>query len=255
VSVFVGVNTLYLELMRHPLFSILKFDRLKLSVAGGMSVTKGVADRWHAKTKKHIILGYGLTECSPVVAINPLSSPHFTGSIGLPVPSTDIAIMDDDGKVAPLGEAGELWVSGPQVMQGYWQRPKETADVLSGVWLRTGDVARLDREGYLYLIDRKKDMILVSGFNVYPVEVEEVIASHPGVAEVAVIGIPHGQSGEAVKAIIVRKDLSLTEQDIRHFCQERLTGYKQPKIITFCDALPKSPVGKVLKNVLKGKIT
>lgn len=250
-TVFVGVNTLYDVLLKQDTFHQLNFNHLKLALAGGMSVMKSVAKRWHDATQKPIVMGYGLTEASPVVTILPLTQKIFSESIGLPVPSTDIAILDDAGNPVPLGRAGELCVSGPQIMQGYWQQPQETQDVLRDGWLHTGDIVVMDEQGYLYLIDRKKDMILVSGFNVYPNEIEEVIASHPGVAEVAVVGIPHAELGEIVKAFIVKRDKSLTEEDIRALCKEKLTGYKQPKTIEFCPALPKSNIGKILKQKLR----
>jgi long-chain acyl-CoA synthetase len=250
-SVMVGVNTLYQALMQHPKFDILDFTQMKLALAGGMAVTKPVADKWVAKTKKPIIMGYGLTEASPVVTINPLTSTSFTGSIGLPVPSTDVRIVDDQGTDVPLGQPGELCILGPQNMLGYWHQQRETENVFIDLeWLRTGDICYMDNKGYLYLIDRKKDMILVSGFNVYPNEIEEVIACHPGVKEAAVIGIQNEQSGEIAKAYIVKKDPSLTVNTIKEYCKQNLTGYKRPKIFVFVDDLPKSDVGKVLKRKL-----
>jgi long-chain acyl-CoA synthetase len=250
-SVMVGVNTLYQGLMQNPKFDTLDFTQMKLALAGGMAVTTSVADKWAAKTKKPIIMGYGLTEASPVVTINPLTSTSFTGSIGLPVPSTDVRIVDDQVADVPLGQPGELCIFGPQNMVGYWQQQRETENVLIDGWLRTGDICYMDNKGYLYLIDRKKDMILVSGFNVYPSEIEEVIACHPGIKEVAIIGIRNEQSGEIVKAYIVKKDPSLTINTIKEYCKQNLTGYKRPKIIEFVDDLPKSNVGKVLKRKLR----
>jgi long-chain acyl-CoA synthetase len=251
-TVFVGVNTLYQALLFNSKLKTVDFNQMKLALAGGMSVIHKVADRWQKATGKPIIMGYGLTEASPVVSINPLSVKEFTGSIGLPVPSTDIAILDEQGNEVPIGGEGELCVKGPQVMAGYWHQPEETALVLNeSGWLRTGDLASMDEKGYIYLIDRKKDMILVSGFNVYPNEVEDVIASHPGVAEVAVVGVYNDISGEMVKAFIVKKDPNLTKQEIKQFCKQRLTGYKRPRIIEFRADLPKSNVGKVLRKDLR----
>lgn len=251
-TVFVGVNTLYHALLKQDAFPTLDFKSMKLALAGGMSVIKSIAEQWHKLTGKTIIMGYGLTEASPVVTINPLNATEFTGSIGLPVPSTDVAILDDQEMPVPIHTPGEICLKGPQVMQGYWHQPQETKIVLSeSGWLHTGDIAMMDEQGYIYLIDRKKDMILVSGFNVYPNEVEEVIASHPGVAEVAVIGIPNNLSGETVKAFIVKKDATLTKEEIEKHCKEKLTGYKLPKAIEFCTELPKSNVGKVLKQKLR----
>jgi long-chain acyl-CoA synthetase len=251
-TVFMGVNTLYRALIQHPAFNTLNFNSLKISLAGGMPIMKKIADQWQSATHKTIIMGYGLTEASPAVTVNPLYTREFSGSIGLPLPSTEVAILDDEGRELALGETGELAISGPQVMLGYWNQLAETKNVFTKAgWLKTGDIARMDNKGYIYLIDRKKDMILISGFNVYPHEVEEVIASHPGVAEVAVIGVPNTQSEESVKAFIVKKDLALTEEDIKDHCKQKLTGYKRPQIIEFCQKLPKSSVGKVLKNKLR----
>lgn len=250
-TVFVGVNTLYQALLQQPSFIKLNFSKMKLALAGGMPVHKNVAQRWQTITGKPIIVGYGLTEASPVVSINPLTTNHFSESIGLPIPSTTVRIIDENNNQVPLHQTGELCVQGPQIMAGYWQQVKETQNVLDNDWLLTGDIAYMDEKGYLYLIDRKKDMILVSGFNVYPNEIEDVIASHPGVAEVAVIGLPSEETGESIKAFIVKKESSLTEADIKHLCRQKLTNYKQPKTIQFCSSLPKSAVGKILKVKLK----
>ncbi len=251
-SVFIGVNTLYQMLLTHPNFYRVNFDSLKLSLAGGMPITQSIAEQWYRLTGNVIVAGYGLTEASPVVSINPLSAAVSSSSVGLPLPSTEVAIIDQEEKILPMNEAGELIVRGPQVMLGYWHQSEETKKVLTKAgWLKTGDMARIDEAGYIYLLSRKKDMILVSGFNVYPSEIEEVIASHPGVAEVAVIGVMHPESGECVKAFVVKKDAELTEKAIRQFCRERLTGYKQPKFIEFCMELPKSHVGKILKTTLR----
>ncbi|MHB1271304.1 MAG: AMP-binding protein [Rhodanobacter sp.] len=247
-----GVNTLFNGLLNTPGFAELDFSRLHLTLGGGMAVQRAVAERWKKVTGCTLAEAYGLTETSPAVCINPLDLPAYNGSIGLPVPSTDVAIWSEDGQPLPIGEVGELMVHGPQVMQGYWQRPDETAQVLdSNGWLHTGDIARMDEAGYFYIVDRKKDMILVSGFNVYPNEVEDAVMEHPGVLEVAAVGVPDEHSGEVVKLYVVRKDPNLSEDEIRQFCRERLTGYKRPKLIEFRDELPKSNVGKILRRELR----
>ena len=247
-----GVNTLFNGLLQSKGFADVDFSALKVAMGGGAAMQEDVARRWQEKTGVAISQGYGLTEASPVVSANRLDSKSFTGSVGLPVPSTDILILDDSGRPAADGTAGELCVKGPQVMQGYWQRPDETANSFTADgWLRTGDVARMDSNGLLYIEDRKKDLILVSGFNVYPSEVENVVTMHPGVLEAAVIGVPDADSGEAVKLFVVRKDPALDEAAIRAFCRERLTGYKRPRQIVFVESLPKSNVGKVLRRELK----
>jgi long-chain acyl-CoA synthetase len=247
---FTGLNTLFAGLMHEPWFREHTGFTFKGTVAGGMALMPAVAERWEAMTKTPIYQGYGLTETSPVVSLVPFHR-NKRESIGVPVPGTDIRIIDTDGKDVPVGQPGELLVKGPQVMRGYWQRPDETARVLRDGWLATGDVATVDEDGYVYIVDRKKDMILVSGFNVYPNEVEAVIAAHPGVAEVAVIGRPDETTGEVVCAFVVRKDPALTDQVLRDHCRESLTAYKVPKIIQFRDDLPKSPVGKVLRKDLR----
>jgi long-chain acyl-CoA synthetase len=217
-----------------------------------MAAQKSVADRWKELTGCMISEGYGLSETSPVATANRFDADAFTGTIGLPVPSTDVCIKDEEGRVLPAGEVGELCVKGPQVMKGYWQRPEETAKVMDASgWLHTGDMARMDGNGYFYIVDRKKDMILVSGFNVYPNEVEDVIAMMPGVLEVAAIGVPDEKSGEAVKVFVVKKDPALTAEAIKHFCRVNLTGYKQPRYVEFRDDLPKSNVGKILRKELR----
>jgi len=246
-----GVNTLFAGLMHEPWFQQQPGVGLKGTVAGGMALVPAVGDRWEAMTKTPIYQGYGLTETSPLVSLVPFHR-NKRDSIGVPAPGTDVRIVDTDGHDVATGVAGELLVRGPQVMIGYWQRPDETARVLKDGWLATGDVAVADDDGYLYIVDRKKDMILVSGFNVYPNEVEAVIASHPGVAEVAVVGTPNETSGEAVCAFVVRRDPTLTEAVLRDFCRESLTAYKVPRMVTFRDDLPKSPVGKVLRKDLRG---
>lgn len=252
VNVFVGLNTLFIGLMQDPQFKEIDFSALKLTISGGMAMQHAVADRWQQLTGCPITEGYGLTETSPVVMINPVTHTVFSGSIGLPIPSTDIAIRDDKGHDLPIGEVGELCVKGPQVMRGYWQKPEETALVLTvDGWLKTGDIACLDEKGFVYIVDRKKDMISVSGFNVYPNQIEDVLAGCPGVKEVAVIGVPYDKTGEAIKAFIVRADPALTEDQVKLYCRDYLTRYKIPRFVEFCDDLPKSNVGKVLRRKLK----
>lgn len=248
-----GVNTLFNALLNNKEFHELDFSTLRLSVGGGASVQQAVAERWEKLTGKHLLEGYGLTESSPLVAVNPYDLKHYSGSIGLPVSSTDVKIIDDDGNDAGPGESGELWVRGPQVMLGYWQQPAATDEVLKDGWLATGDIVTSDDEGFLRVIDRKKDMILVSGFNVYPTEIEDVISRHPKVSESAVIGVDNEVSGEAVKAFVVRRDNSLTKEELTTHCRRNLTGYKVPKEIEFCDDLPKSNVGKILRRELRGE--
>ncbi|MCY9847048.1 long-chain-fatty-acid--CoA ligase FadD [Pectobacterium jejuense] len=247
-----GVNTLFNALLNNKEFHELDFSTLRLSVGGGASVQQAVAERWEKTTGKHLLEGYGLTESSPLVSGNPYDLKHYSGSIGLPVPSTDVKIIDDDGNDAGPGESGELWVRGPQVMLGYWQQPAATDEVLKDGWLATGDIVTSDDEGFLRVIDRKKDMILVSGFNVYPTEIEDVISRHPKVSESAVVGVDNEVSGEAVKAFVVRRDHSLTKEELITHCRRNLTGYKVPKEIEFCDDLPKSNVGKILRRELRG---
>lgn len=247
----IGVNTLFNALLNNAEFVKLNFSSLKVALGGGAAIQHAVAQRWQDVTGKILLEGYGLTEASPVVSAMPLDIPAYNGSIGLPLPSTDISLRDEQGQEVPLGEKGELCVNGPQVMREYWHHPEETQMVLKDGWLSTGDIAQMDEEGYLYLVDRKKDMILVSGFNVYPNEIEDVIAEHPGVLEVAVIGVQSDSTGEAIKAFIVPKDPTLTPEALLAYCRENLTGYKIPKFIEFRDSLPKSPVGKVLRRELK----
>ncbi|MGY8636431.1 long-chain fatty acid--CoA ligase [Bradyrhizobium sp. 14AA] len=252
VNSFPAVNTLYNGLMHHPDFKKLDFSKLKISNGGGMAVQRPVAEQWKAVTGCFIAEGYGLSETSPTLTCNPATTTEFSGSIGIPVPSTWISIRDDDGNELPLGQAGEICAKGPQVMSGYWNRPEETAKVMTADgYFRTGDIGVMDEKGYTKIVDRKKDMILVSGFNVYPNEIEEVIASHPGVLECAVIGIPDSKSGEAVKAFVVKKDQSLTAEAVIKFCHEQLTGYKVPKHIEFRTDLPKTNVGKILRRQLR----
>ncbi len=247
-----GVNTLFNGLMNTPGFEHIDFSSLKLSLGGGMAVQQPVAERWQKLTGTPLLEAYGLTETSPAVCINPLNLKEYNGAIGLPVPSTEVSVQDDEGNILPQGETGELCVRGPQVMKGYWQRPDETDKVLSSDgWLKTGDVAQMDEQGYFRIVDRLKDMILVSGFNVFPNEIETVIASHDGVLEVGVIGEPNEESGEIVKAVIVKKDPALDEAAVISHCREFLTAYKIPKIIEFRDELPKTNVGKILRRELR----
>lgn len=250
-AVLTGVNTLFNGLLNTPGFADLDFSHFKFGLGGGMAVQRPVAEKWQKITGQVLIEGYGLTECSPVVSVNPFNASEYKGSIGLPLPSTDIKICNEEGEELPIGEAGELFVQGPQVMLGYLGREEATAEVLKDGWLATGDIARIDETGFLYIVDRKKDMILVSGFNVYPNEIEEVAAMHDGVLEAAAIGIPHEVSGEVVKLFIVKQDDSLTEEMVVAHCKSLLTGYKVPKYIEFKDELPKSNVGKILRRELR----
>ncbi len=247
-----GVNTLFNGLANNTNFKKLDFNRLKLTIGGGMAVQKSVAELWFHVTNCPILEGYGLTETSPVVSMNPLDAKEYSGTIGLPIPNTDIQIRDDDNNMLGLNEAGELWVKGPQVMEGYLNRPEETAKVIDkDGWLATGDMATIDEGGFLRIVDRKKDMILVSGFNVYPNEIEDVVALHPGVLEVAAIGEPDEVKGEVVKICVVKKDQSLNEKDLIQHCKEHLTGYKIPKVVEFHKDLPKTNVGKILRKELR----
>ena len=250
-----AVNTLFNGLVNDPDFAKINFSKLRFAIGGGAAVHRSVAERWQQITGTPLLEGYGLTECSPSVTVNPLHLKEFSGTIGLPLPSTDISIRDDQGRELALGEPGELCVRGPQVMKGYWQRPEETAQVMTGDgFLRTGDVATIDAEGQVRIVDRKKDMILVSGFNVYPNEVEDVAAMHPGVMEAAAIGVPDERSGEAVKLFVVKKDSALNQEDLVAHCRKYLTGYKVPHRIEFLNDLPKSNVGKILRRELRDKV-
>jgi long-chain acyl-CoA synthetase len=252
VNSFPAVNTLYNGLLNTPGFDKIDFSKLKTSFGGGMATQKSVAEKWLAVTGCPLSEGYGLSETSPTLTCNPADVDRFTGSIGLPVPSTWLSIRDDDGNEVPLGQPGEICARGPQVMAGYWNRPDETAKVMTADgYFRTGDIGVMSADGTTKIVDRKKDMILVSGFNVYPNEIEEVIASHPGVLECAVIGVQDAKSGEAVKAFVVKKDPSLTAEDVIKFCATQLTGYKVPKQIEFRTALPKTNVGKILRRELR----
>jgi long-chain acyl-CoA synthetase len=252
INAFPAVNTLYNGLMHHPDFNKIDFSKLKISNGGGMAVQRPVAEQWKKLTGCSIAEGYGLSETSPTLTCNTATSSEFNGSIGIPVPSTYISIRDDDGNEVPLGQPGEICAKGPQVMAGYWNRPEETAKVMTADgYFRTGDIGIMTPDGYTKIVDRKKDMILVSGFNVYPNEIEEVIASHPGVLECAVIGVQDARSGEAVKAFVVKKDPSVSAEDIIKFCGTQLTNYKVPKQIEFRTDLPKTNVGKILRRELR----
>jgi long-chain acyl-CoA synthetase len=252
INMLPAVNTLYNGLVNHPDFGAVDFSALKVANGGGMAVQKAVNDKWKAATGVNIIEGYGLSETSPAATCNRVDMDGFSGTIGLPMPSTDIAILDDDGMPVALGERGEIAIRGPQVMAGYWNRPDETAKVMTADgFFKSGDIGIMDADGYVKIVDRKKDMILVSGFNVYPNELEGVIAAHPGVLECAVIGVPDEHAGEAVKVFVVRKDPSLTADQLMDYCKRELTGYKKPKYIVFRSDLPKTNVGKILRRVLR----
>lgn len=247
-----GVNTLFNGMLNTPGFDKIDFSPLKLTLGGGMAVQRSVAERWKKVTGVTLVEAYGLTETSPAACINPMDLKDYNGAIGLPIPSTDACVKDENGKQLPGGETGELCLKGPQVMKGYWQRPQDTAAAIdSEGWLHTGDIARMDEQGFFYIVDRKKDMILVSGFNVYPNEVEDVIAMMPGVLEVAAVGVPDEKSGEVVKVVIVKKDPKLTEADVKAHARANLTGYKHPRIVEFRTELPKTNVGKILRRELR----
>ena len=247
-----GVNTLFNGLLNTPGFDEIDFSSLKVTLGGGMAVQRAVAERWKKVTGVTLVEAYGLTETSPAACINPLSLAEYNGAIGLPIPSTDACVKDDAGKTLAAGEVGELCIKGPQVMKGYWQRPEETAQAIDADgWLHTGDMARMDEHGFFYIVDRKKDMILVSGFNVYPNEVEDVIAMMPGVLEVAAVGVPDEKSGEVVKVVIVKKDPNLTAEMVKEHARANLTGYKHPRIVEFRKELPKTNVGKILRRELR----
>ena len=247
-----GVNTLFNGLLNTPGFDEVDFSRLKLTLGGGMAVQRSVAERWKKVTGVTLVEAYGLTETSPAACINPMDLAEYNGAIGLPVPSTDACVKDEEGRMLPVGEVGELCIKGPQVMRGYWNRPEDTAATIDAEgWLHTGDMARMDEGGFFYIVDRKKDMILVSGFNVYPNEIEDVIAMMPGVLEVAAVGVPDEKSGEAVKLVIVKKDPTLTADQVKAHARNELTGYKQPRYIEFRDELPKTNVGKILRRELR----
>jgi long-chain acyl-CoA synthetase len=251
VSLITGVNTLFNALMNHKDFASLDFSKLKVTVGGGMAVQKPVAERWQQITGCPLSEGFGMTESSPVVTVNPLDQTQRIGSIGLPVPSTDVRIVNDNGQPLSEEEIGEIQVKGPQVMKGYYNRPEATAETIKDGWLCTGDIGKMDKDGFFYIVDRKKDMILVSGFNVYPNEIEEVLAAHPKIIEAAAIGVPDEKSGEVVKVFVVKKDTSLSESEILEYCKQQLTGYKIPKFIEFKTELPKTNVGKILRRALR----
>ena len=251
-NIITGVNTLFNALLNNPDFNKLDFSHLKLAVGGGMAVQKAVAERWKQVTGVTLIEGYGLTETSPSATANPPDLPEYTGTIGVPMPSTDVELRDDDDRTVALGQPGEICIHGPQVMAGYWQRDDETAKVLGkDGFLHTGDIGVMDEKGFIRIVDRKKDMILVSGFNVYPNEIEQVVAMHPGVLECAAIGVPDEHSGEVPKVFVVKKDPQLTEKDVLEHCKKELTGYKRPKYVEFRAELPKTNVGKILRRALR----
>jgi long-chain acyl-CoA synthetase len=252
-TAMIGVNTLFRALLDVPQFEDVDVSRLKLAVAGGMAVQHVVAHRWKERTGVPIVEGYGLTETAPVAIANPLDIKEWSGTIGVPIPSTDATILDDDGKPVALGQVGEICLKGPQVMKGYWNRPEETAKVFTADgWLRTGDMGIMDERGSIKITDRKKDMIIVSGFKVFPNEIEDVVTMHPGVLEAAAIGVPDARAGEAVKVVVVRKDPSLTEAGLLAHCKQHLTGYKVPRTIVFrSEPLPKTNIGKILRRALR----
>jgi long-chain acyl-CoA synthetase len=251
-SAIIGVNTLFNGLLRTPGFGEVDFSRLHISLGGGMAVQKVVAEKWKQATGCTLVEAYGLTETSPGACINPMRAMEFSGKIGLPFPSTEVSIRDDDDKELAIGETGEICIRGPQVMVGYWQRPDETDLAINKEgWFHSGDIGFMDEHGYVQIVDRKKDMILVSGFNVYPNEIEDVLVTHPGIVEVGAIGVPDDKSNEVVKVVVVRSDPNLTEVEIRNFAKERLTGYKVPKYVEFRDELPKTNVGKILRRALR----
>ena len=252
ISVFIGVNTLFNGMVNQPDFATVDFSNLRLTLGGGMATQKAVAEKWKKITGTPIVEAYGLTEASPGVCCNPLNIEAYSGGIGLPVPSTEVELRDADGKEVGIGQPGELWVRGPQVMKGYWNRPEETAKTIDARgFLETGDIAVMDEKGWLKLVDRKKDLIVVSGFNVYPNEIEEVVSHNDKVMEVACIGVPNEKTGEALKVFVVKKDPSLTKEELVEFCRTELTAYKVPKDIEFRDELPKSNVGKILRRELR----
>jgi long-chain acyl-CoA synthetase len=251
-SIFAGVNTLFVGLLHTPGFSDVDFSNLKISMGGGAPVQQAVSQKWKDLTGRYIKEGYGLSETSPILTVNQLTETGYRAGIGVPVPSTDISLRDDDGNEVAQGESGELCAKGPQVMKAYWRQPQATADVMTADgYFKTGDIAVMEADGYFRIVDRKKDMILVSGFNVYPNEIEEEVAGMPGVLESACIGVPNEATGEAVKLFVVKKDDSITEESVRDFCRKRLAGYKVPRQVVFIDELPKSAVGKILRRELK----
>jgi long-chain acyl-CoA synthetase len=251
---FPAVNTLFMAMANHAQFNTVDWSKLVISVGGGMAVLQATAKLWLEKTGCPIVEGYGLSETSPTATCNPTDSTAYSGTIGLPLPQTELKLLDDDGNEVPMGQPGEIAIKGPQVMAGYWQRPDETAKVMTpDGFFRSGDIGTVDERGYFKIVDRKKDMILVSGFNVYPNEVEDVLTQMPGVLECAAVGVPDAKAGEAVKVVIVKKDPNVTEADVRAYCEANLTGYKRPKIVEFRTELPKTPVGKILRRELRDK--
>jgi long-chain acyl-CoA synthetase len=251
-SFFSGVNTLYDAILNHPDFASLDFSNLKLSLQGGTALRRGTAERWLAVTGCPVVEGYGLSETAAAITYNRPDGNNPVGSIGMALAEVEITLRDEEGRIVPTGEAGELCARGPQMTREYWNQPEETRNAFfEGDWFRTGDIARADEQGYYYVLDRRKDMILVSGFNVYPNEIEDVVGLHPGVLEAAVVGVPDEKCGEAVRLVVVRSDPALTEDDLRAHCRKNLTGYKQPKVVEFRDALPKSAVGKILRRELR----
>jgi long-chain acyl-CoA synthetase len=255
ITMMTGVNTLFNALLHHKDFAGLDFSSLKFALGGGMAVQRVVGEQWQKVTGAPLIEGYGMTESSPVATVNPVDGSGSLGTIGMPAPSTDMRIVDDAGKQLPIGEVGEIQIKGPQVMKGYYNRPEATAQTIKDGWLSTGDIGLMDERGYFKIVDRKKDMILVSGFNVYPNEIEEEVVKHPKVLEAAAVGIPHEKSGEVVKIYIVKKDPSLTEQEVIEYCRDCMTGYKVPKAVEFRSDLPKSNVGKILRRKLRDELT
>jgi long-chain acyl-CoA synthetase len=249
-STFIGLNTLFIGLMNNEDFQKLDFSTLKLTMSGGMALSRAVAERWQAMTGCSVTEGYGMTETSPVACANPPNAEQL-GTIGLPVPNTMVKVIDEDGNDLPLGETGELCINGPQVMKGYWQRPDATAEVLSDGWLRTGDMAIIQQDGFVKLVDRKKDMIIVSGFNVFPNELEDVLMAHDSVVECAAIGLPDEKSGEVIKMFVVSNDPNLSADDVRKYMRQNVTAYKVPRFVEFRDELPKTNVGKVLRRELR----
>ena len=254
IHMFPAVSTLFNGLANHPDFGTVDWSHLKVSLGGGMAVQSAVAKLWLEKTGCPICEGYGLSETSPSASCNPVTSRSFSGTIGVPIPSTRFKLLDDEGREVPMGQPGEIAIQGPQVMAGYWQRPEETAKVMTADgYFRSGDIGIVDEHGFFKIVDRKKDMILVSGFNVYPNEIEDVVGKLEGVLEVACVGVPDDKQGEAVKLVIVKKDAALTEAQVRDYCRANLTGYKQPKVVEFRTELPKTPVGKILRRELRDK--
>jgi len=250
-SAITGVNTLFNGLLNTPGFKDLDFSHLKMSMGGGMAVQRPVAEKWQQVTSVLLLEGYGLTECAPMVTLSPYTQKEYDGTIGLPASSTDVKVMDEQGQEVAIGEPGEMWVKGPQVMAGYYNRPEATAEILKDGWLATGDIACMDENGYFKIVDRKKDMIIVSGFNVFPNEIEEVVMMHPGVLEVAAVGVSDADGDERVKIFVVLKDKKVTEKELVAHCRENLTNYKVPKLVEFRDDLPKTNVGKILRRELR----